>query len=256
MGQGSKRVLIIDDDNDVRKSLTVCLTAAGFEVGSARDGDQGLRAIGVFCPDIIILDIVMPRRDGWEVIRRIREDPATNGLPVVMLTQVSDEGSKVLAFRTGADDYIEKPFHVLELIARVERLLEKQGPVDPPGAAGGAQAGHPMEKIPVRKSDRVTFIPVEDICYIRASGKYSFVHTIDGKYLTDYSLKEIEEEVRPQGRLFRIHRSWLVNLDRVSKVSKESPGRYMVEMEDDGGTVLCVSQRRTRGFKEALHLHL
>lgn len=173
-----------------------------------------------------------------------------------MLTRVSDEGSKVLAFRTGADDYVEKPFHARELIARVDRLLVRQRTTGPPEGNPPVAGGGATRKLPARVGSTVTFIPVEDVCYVRASGKYSFIHTRNGKYLTDCSLKEIEQEVQPPARLFRIHRSWLVNLDRVSRVFRESQGRYAVEVTDDGGTVLYVSQRRARGFREALGLHV
>lgn len=81
MYDGDRRVLIIDDDNEVRCSLAACFAAAGYEVESACDGNRGLEAVAARPPDIVILDIVMPRRDGWEVIKRIRENPDTSRAP-------------------------------------------------------------------------------------------------------------------------------------------------------------------------------
>lgn len=132
------------------------------------------------------------------------------------------------------------------LAARLDRLLVRQRTTGPPEGNPPVAGGGATRKLPARVGSTVTFIPVEDVCYVRASGKY----------LTDCSLKEIEQEVQPPARLFRIHLSWLVNLDRVSRVFRESQGRYAVEVTDDGGTVLYVSQRRARGFREALGLHV
>lgn len=186
-----------------------------------------------------------------EVMRELRENPGTEDLPVILLTAVKDEQSKVLGFRSGADDYLEKPFHALELMARIDRILETRGKF----SARAAQNSHGMENIPVRTGEKVTFVAREDIFYIKAAGKYSYVHASGDRYLSECSLKEIEEGMLGQDDFFRVHRSFLVNLNKIVGVTKEPPGRYVVELGDDGRTMIYVSQRRKHNFKDILHLH-
>ncbi len=245
-----KRILIIDDNQGIRSALSTFLAAGGFEVEASEDGDRGLEAVRRWKPDLVILDLRMPGKAGWDVMKEIREDPFTADLPVMLLTAVKDQESKVLGFRSGADDYLEKPFHALELMARVDRILQTRGRT----VTGGREATA-MEKVPVRIGDKVSFVPRKEIYFIEAAGKYSYVHTSKERYLSDCSLKEIEEAMLCQEEFFRVHRSYLVNLDRVAGVTKEAPGRYVVELEDDHRTSIYVSQRRLRDFKERLHLH-
>lgn len=245
-----KRVLVVDDNAELRKSLGICFRAEGFDVLYAEDGNEGLERVREDGTDMVILDLRMPGMDGWTMLRALRDDPRTEALPVVLLTATKDEQSKVLGFRSGADDYLQKPFHALELIARVERLFERQKLM-----AASDQAEHPMDKVPVRTGEKVTFIPLEEICFIEAAGKYSYVHPHTGKYFADYSLKELEDAIRAPDEFMRIHRCFIVNRSKIAKVNKEAPSRYVVELDNEGRTQLCVSQRKLKTFKGIMHLH-
>jgi len=246
-----KKILIVDDNEGLRTTLSTFLAAGGFMVTAVPDGIEGMGAVESWKPDLVILDLKMPGKEGWEVMRELRENPGTEDLPVILLTAVKDEQSKVLGFRSGADDYLEKPFHALELMARIDRILETRGKF----SARAAQNSRGMENIPVRTGEKVSFVPREDIYFIRAAGKYSYVHTAKERYLSDCSLKEIQEGMLGQDDFFRVHRSFLVNLNKIVGVTKESPGRYVVELGDDNRTGIYVSQRRLTDFKEILHLH-
>jgi DNA-binding response OmpR family regulator len=120
-----KTILVIDDEPELVKLLDYNLSKAGYLVISARDGESGLAAARKHAPDAIILDIMMPGVDGWEVCKRLRQDPATAALPLLMLTAKGEEGDRVLGLELGADDYVTKPFGVRELIARVKALLRR-----------------------------------------------------------------------------------------------------------------------------------
>jgi two-component system phosphate regulon response regulator PhoB len=120
-----RTILVIDDEPELVKLLDYNLTKAGYLVISARDGESGLAAARKHAPDAIILDIMMPGLDGWEVCKRLRQDPATSVLPLLMLTAKGEEGDRVLGLELGADDYLTKPFGVRELIARVKALLRR-----------------------------------------------------------------------------------------------------------------------------------
>jgi two-component system phosphate regulon response regulator PhoB len=121
----ARTILVIDDEPELVKLLDYNLSKAGYLVISAKDGEAGLAAARKHAPDAVILDVMMPGLDGWEVCKRLRQDPSTSALPVLMLTAKGDEGDRVLGLELGADDYVTKPFGVRELIARVKALLRR-----------------------------------------------------------------------------------------------------------------------------------
>jgi two-component system phosphate regulon response regulator PhoB len=120
-----RTILVIDDEPELVKLLDYNLSKAGYLVISAKDGEAGLAAARKHAPDAIILDIMMPGLDGWEVCKRLRQDPATAAMPLLMLTAKGEEGDRVLGLELGADDYLTKPFGVRELVARVKALLRR-----------------------------------------------------------------------------------------------------------------------------------
>ena len=125
--QGSSSILVVDDDEDTRDLLHAALESAGFSVRTAPDGSEGLKAFFASRPDLAILDVRMPRMDGWALLDRIREVSAT---PVIMLTILGDESDVVRGLDGGADDYVPKPFSNVELVARVKAVLRRAGEVD------------------------------------------------------------------------------------------------------------------------------
>jgi len=127
------RVLIVEDEPDIRELVVHHLKREGYQVSAASSGEEALRQVQAAPPDLVILDLMMPAMDGLEVCRRLRQDPATVSLPIVMLTAKGDEVDRVLGLEIGADDYIVKPFSPKELLARVRAVLRRSRPA--PGAA-------------------------------------------------------------------------------------------------------------------------
>ncbi|WP_404388624.1 response regulator transcription factor [Humibacillus xanthopallidus] len=132
-------VLVVDDDPIVREVLSSYLLRAGLEVAEAGDGEAALRAFEAGHPDLVVLDLTLPRLDGLEVFRRMR---AVRGdLPVVMLTARGEESDRVLGLEVGADDYITKPFSNRELVLRVQSILRRVAvPSTTPPSAGADAA--------------------------------------------------------------------------------------------------------------------
>ena len=121
----AKTVLVIDDEPELVKLLDFNLTKAGYLVLTARDGEAGLSAARRHAPDVVVLDVMMPGLDGFEVCKRLRQESATAGVPILMLTAKAEEADRVLGLELGADDYLTKPFGLRELQARVKALLRR-----------------------------------------------------------------------------------------------------------------------------------
>jgi DNA-binding response OmpR family regulator len=121
-------VMVIEDEKEIRDLVRYNLERAGFRVSTASDGEAGLRDIFASRPDALVLDLMLPGRNGLEVLRELREEPLTRDLPVVVLTARGAEMDKLLGFEHGADDYLTKPFSVRELIARLKALLRRARP--------------------------------------------------------------------------------------------------------------------------------
>lgn len=122
------RILLIEDDPHISKFLELELQHEGYEVNHVSNGKAAIESISEKLPDLVILDIMIPEIDGYHVLQIIRED-YSNELPVIMLTAKREVKDKVKGLRTGADDYLTKPFHIEELIARIETQLRRvKGP--------------------------------------------------------------------------------------------------------------------------------
>jgi two-component system alkaline phosphatase synthesis response regulator PhoP len=119
-------VLVVDDEEDIRELVALNLGREGFKVIGADSGEQALKQARSGPPDLIVLDLMLPGMDGLEVCRRIKADPKTRQIPVVMLTAKSEEADIVTGLELGADDYITKPFSGRVLVARVRRILRRR----------------------------------------------------------------------------------------------------------------------------------
>jgi DNA-binding response OmpR family regulator len=119
---GATRILVVDDDDDIRGLLRTLLERIGAEVHDAADGRAGLREFHAWRPNLVVLDVSMPELDGWAVLERIRD---MSEVPVLMLTARGDELERVRGLHAGADDYVVKPFGKQELVARVQALIRR-----------------------------------------------------------------------------------------------------------------------------------
>jgi diguanylate cyclase (GGDEF)-like protein len=118
-------ILVVDDDPDIARFVEVNLRSAGYDVSVASDGEEALEKAGDLRPDLVLLDVMMPRIDGFEVAQRLRRNPQTANTSIIMLTAKALSTDKVLGLTAGADDYIIKPFDPIELLARVKGTLRR-----------------------------------------------------------------------------------------------------------------------------------
>jgi len=118
-------ILVVDDDPDIARFVEVNLRSAGYEVSVAGDGEEALERAAEIRPDLVLLDVMMPRLDGFEVAQRLRKNPQTTNTSIIMLTAKALSSDKVTGLQSGADDYIIKPFDPIELLARVKGTLRR-----------------------------------------------------------------------------------------------------------------------------------
>ncbi len=126
-------IVVIEDEEDIREVIRYNLVRAGFSVQEAADGERGRDLVRTVSPDLVVLDLMLPKIDGLRLCAMLRREPSTSAIPIVMLTARSDEGDILQGLGTGADDYITKPFSPRELVARVKAVLRRGRAGAPPG---------------------------------------------------------------------------------------------------------------------------
>src|SRR5437762_8791697 len=118
-------ILVVDDEPEAVELVEFNLKQAGFDVTTAADGEEALKKAKATLPGLIVLDLMLPEIDGLEVCKLLRRDPATSGIPIIMLTAKAAEIDRVLGLELGADDYITKPFSPRELLLRIKNLMKR-----------------------------------------------------------------------------------------------------------------------------------
>jgi two-component system, OmpR family, response regulator VicR len=141
-----ERILVVDDEKEIAELVRDYLAKDGFKVALAFDGEAALEAAREFCPDLIVLDIMLPKLDGMEVVRRVR---ASTDVPVLMLSARTSDIDKILGLGLGADDYVTKPFSPGELVARVKAHLRRYS-----GLGGGSKSSISYEGLEIDPASR------------------------------------------------------------------------------------------------------
>ncbi len=150
-------ILVVDDDPHIIELTTLYLEQEGYRVISAADGAAALASAEAHAPTLMVLDLMLPEIDGWEVCRRVR---AGSDLPIIMLTARDDDIDKIVGLELGADDYLTKPFNPRELVARVKAILRRSGPKVSPADAGARTVGN-VTVDPARRTVTVDGQPVD-----------------------------------------------------------------------------------------------
>lgn len=134
----ARNILVVEDDRNISDLIRMYMEKEGFEVRSAYDGGKAIEEFEKQAPDLVLLDIMLPVMDGWAVCRKIRE---TSKVPIIMLTAKGDDMDKLIGFDHGADDYLTKPFNILELKARIRALLRRAGRTEEKAAGNSLTIG-------------------------------------------------------------------------------------------------------------------
>lgn len=158
---GRKKIVVIEDEADILGVLDYNLSRAGFDVVRCRDGLDGLEKVRRESADLVVLDLMLPGLDGIEVCRRLKSDPLTGGIPVIMATAKGEESDAVLGLGVGADDYVRKPFSTRELIARVKAVLRRGGQ----GATEGAGSRIVVGDLVIDPARHQVFVGGEEVAF-------------------------------------------------------------------------------------------
>ncbi|CAI9086608.1 DNA-binding response regulator [Candidatus Methylacidiphilum fumarolicum] len=159
-----KKILVVEDEEDVSELICMHLKAQGFETVVAKEGMEALRVTRKQLPDLIVLDLMIPEFSGIDVCKYLKKDPDTAAIPIVILTAKSDPSDRILGLELGADDYIAKPFSPRELILRIQSVLRRRFEIQSPVG----QAEHddqirldPIDKVAYYKKRRIELTPIE-----------------------------------------------------------------------------------------------
>ncbi len=240
-------VLIVDDDESIVEMIRMGLEADGMRVFSAGDGAEGIEVLNREPVDVVVLDIMMPRVDGWMALMEIRNNPMTADIPVIMLTAKTQDLAKILAFKQGVQQYVTKPFNIMELSARIESLAVGRRRMM------GETSRHvdaDFRKIAVRKGGRTVLLSIDDIVFLSARNKSTYAHTYENQYLVDLTLGDLEEKLSKDS-FVRVHRSYMINLNKIKEIQRLD-GAYVVVAGDRDETHIPVARRQVRGFREAV----
>lgn len=195
-----ERILIIDDDLDTLRLVGLMLQKQGYQILAASNGLQGLSQASEHLPDLILLDVMMPGMDGYEVARRLRANPATAAIPILMFTAKSQLEDKVEGFEAGADDYLTKPTHPAELQAHVKALLArtKSRGINPPTVPPAETPGHLLGVLATRGGLGVTTVALNLASALHYKTKASVVFVElrpgQGTVAVDLSLDEAQSQ--------------------------------------------------------------
>lgn len=232
--KGLKRILIVDDDAALLAGLKRALESQGYHVRTVDNGARAFEVGAVFQPDLVVLDVMMPHVDGWEVLQRIRARDTSEHVPVIMLTATDSDAAKVRGFELGADDYLTKPFSVQELRCRIAAVLRRTGGLN------FAEKENPCSiPVVVGRSD-CEFIRCRDVYYIEGVRNYTYVHTSIARFLSRLTLGVLEQKKIDGFK--RVHRSFIVNMTHVKGCGWAGKSAYRLRLADADETEIPVSR--------------
>jgi DNA-binding LytR/AlgR family response regulator len=253
-----KKILIIEDDSKSRSNIKYILEANCFKVFSAEDGTEGINLAMEIQPDLVICDILMPVVDGYKVKEKLSTNPKTSLIPFIFLSAKSDLCDIRKGMNLGADDYLTKPFKIVDLLEAIEARINR---IDEIGKQilGTKENQHENNSQKLDREDNIfieadgkpTFIRINTINYISAMGEYSNVFLKDGNKLMVRKLIKQWAEILPQNLFIRVHRSTIINIDSIKKIDKWFKRSFVIHLENSVEPVY-MSERYARKLKSQI----
>lgn len=241
----NRRIMIVDDEPEILDILKEAFQGEGYQTILVSSGEEAINKVTKTLPDLIILDIMMPEVDGWEVLDFVKSNPTTSHIPIIILTAKGREVSRIYGLKQGADDYVVKPFSLKELLIRAKKLL---------GRKVKEASSESISKIPISLGNSLFFLPLEEISLVKALRKKSLIYSKGEEFSSQYSIGELEKMVGKS--FFRVHRSYLVNIEKVKKiVSPDSNKMFLVvDLGDKKQQEVPVSRKKVPILRRTLNI--
>lgn len=230
----NKKLLLIEDELDLADNIKSILELNEFDVTTARDGVEGIRLAKQIVPDIIISDIQMPNKTGYEVFEDLSGDEKTASIPFIFLTAKVEHKDLRKGMELGADDYIFKPFHSKELISAIHSRLRRANSIKSKNLDRAEENNNRYsqdDNIILSINKHTHIFKVNKIIYIIAERQYSKVVVKDGKSVVLRKSLLYWESILPSSLFIRVHRNTILNIQEVDSISKKTYGKYSAIMK-------------------------
>ncbi len=230
------KILIIEDDAEIRNNIEEILKENGYCVESAADGDEGIARAKSYLPDLIICDIMMPGKDGYEVLEKMQLEKETRSTPFIFLTAKTERENIRRGMQLGADDYLFKPFKIDEVLTAVDSRLKRikifKYALPEKLIEGYGTKTEENDKLYVQTLGSPLIITVKNMVYIKAENQYTLVGMNSKKtILVRRSLTEWMK-ILPDNKFIRIHRSAAVNTDYIDRIEKGKNSAFQIYLRD------------------------
>lgn len=230
------KILVIEDEQNVRDNIEILLEEERYDVFTAENGHKGIKLAKEIMPDLIICDIMMPEKDGYEVIRTLSKDPKTFGIPFLFLTAKIGNDEFRKGMNLGADDYLTKPFKTDDLLDSIKVRLEKYGKLKEQQKINNAnneaeKKNNINDSIFISVNNKPVLIRVADIKLIIAENQYCNIVVDQKKYLVRKSLNSWME-ILPGNIFRRVHRSTILNVNYILKIEKWFKNTLRITLKD------------------------
>lgn len=232
----SKKILIIEDDLSLLNNINEILTEEGFSVRTESDGKNGIKTASTWLPDLIICDISIPIKNGYEVLQAILNSEKTKTTPFIFLTAKVEKDDLRKGMQLGADDYIFKPFDLDDLLISINMRLEKKN-LRISEASKEVEDQNKVydidDKLLFKNGAKMQFYVIRDLKYLRAESPYVNLKFANGKHSLERKSMD-EWEARLPGKYFiRIHRSTIINTEFITKIEKLSNTSYLIKLKGE-----------------------
>lgn len=244
-----KKVLLIEDDKKLHTNIKRFLEEENFEVKAVVDGITGVSSAKDWMPDLIICDINIPLKDGYQVLQELSTEPHTRTIPFVFLTAKVEKEDLRKGMIMGADDYLFKPFELDDLLNSINTRLIKSGYLKENKKTSNEPTEKVYEiedKILVSISSKMQLFPIKELKYLKTESPYVHLRFANGKYsLNRQTLAEWEAKL-PQKYFIRIHRAIIVNSEFITKIEKVNNTAYHLRLKDEDQTFVVSRRFRSK----------
>ena len=231
-----KKILVIEDEKMVRDNISFLLIEEDYNVLSCKNGDEGVATAKKEMPDLIVCDIMMNGKNGYDVLKELSKDNLTKSIPFIFLTAKVDKDDIRIGMNLGADDYLFKPFDADDLlesiVTRLKRIETFKADINQSKEKERVQKYSIDDKIFIQINNKAHIINISEIVFVEADKQYTSLKMQDGKsYLLRKSIS-LWEKLLPEKKFLRIHRSTIINIDYLMKMETWYNSSYLIYLKN------------------------